>query len=80
MRGLAFRRYQQKRIKARVRRFLRWFYQPEWVSAKVIGLRAITRVPCSCWLCGNPRRYFGNVTRQERLVALRCHCSRKTNT
>lgn len=20
---------------------------------------------CSCWMCGNPRKYFGGVTRQE---------------
>ena len=20
---------------------------------------------CSCWMCGNPRRYFGHRTRQE---------------
>lgn len=25
-----------------------------------------TRVPCSCPMCGNPRRHFGQVTRQER--------------
>jgi len=24
-----------------------------------------TRVPCSCPFCGNPRRHFGIVTRQE---------------
>jgi hypothetical protein len=22
---------------------------------------------CSCWMCGNPRRYFGEPTRQELL-------------
>lgn len=24
-----------------------------------------TRVPCSCQMCGNPRKYFGELTRQE---------------
>ena len=23
------------------------------------------RQPCSCWMCGNPRRHFGTKTRQE---------------
>ncbi len=22
--------------------------------------------PCSCWMCGNPRRYFGERSLQER--------------
>lgn len=25
-----------------------------------------TPTPCSCWMCGNPRRYFGEKTIQER--------------
>jgi hypothetical protein len=24
-----------------------------------------TRTPCSCYMCGNPRRWFGDPTRQE---------------
>lgn len=24
-----------------------------------------TRVPCSCWMCGNPRRHFNKPTRKE---------------
>ena len=24
-----------------------------------------TPTPCSCWMCGNPRRYFGEKTLQE---------------
>lgn len=27
-----------------------------------------TRVPCSCFMCGNPRRHFGRRTRQELLA------------
>ncbi|NLD69040.1 MAG: hypothetical protein GX644_09520 [Limnobacter sp.] len=30
------------------------------------GLLANTATPCSCWLCGNPRRLFGEPTLQER--------------
>ncbi|CAH2801603.1 MAG: hypothetical protein CBARDMAM_4422 [uncultured Caballeronia sp.] len=25
-----------------------------------------TPAPCSCWMCGNPRRYFRERTIQER--------------
>jgi hypothetical protein len=24
-----------------------------------------TRVPCSCAMCGNPRKYFNEITKQE---------------
>jgi hypothetical protein len=27
---------------------------------------AKNRKKCSCWMCGNPRRYFGELTMQER--------------
>lgn len=27
-----------------------------------------TRVPCSCWMCGNPRRHFGKVKRKEKFI------------
>ena len=26
---------------------------------------------CSCWMCGNPRKYFGEVTRQEKMAEIR---------
>jgi hypothetical protein len=29
------------------------------------GIYSNTRVPCSCTNCGNPRRHFGEKTRQE---------------
>ena len=25
-----------------------------------------TRQPCSCYMCGNPRKHFGELTRQEK--------------
>lgn len=28
-----------------------------------------TPTPCSCWMCGNPRKWFGDVTVQERSFA-----------
>lgn len=28
--------------------------------------RRDTRVPCSCWMCGNPRKFYGSKTIQEK--------------
>jgi hypothetical protein len=59
-----------KKISRRVFRF----YHPGWTLkdfAKVdinrlLGIYRKTRVPCSCFRCGNPRRYFNELTIQER--------------
>jgi hypothetical protein len=74
MRVLAFRRHQQLRARGRALRYLRWLgaFDARWVTAKAIARRAVDRVPCSCWMCGNPRRFTGAVTRQE----LRTACGR----
>ena len=37
-------------------------------DAKSLGKVVDTPCPCSCWMCGNPRRYFKEVTRQEQAV------------
>lgn len=29
------------------------------------GKVVATPTPCSCWMCGNPRKYFGDRTIQE---------------
>jgi len=67
MHGLACLRHQQRRAKARARRFLRMLFahSPRWITPRVVSRRATDRTPCSCWMCGNPRRYTGEVTRQE---------------
>lgn len=59
----ALRRHHVARIK-RARRF-HWgrdLAQEPKPLAKAID----TPCPCSCWMCGNPRRYFGELTRQEK--------------
>lgn len=35
-------------------------------DAKLIGKVIDTPTPCSCWMCGNPRRYQNKLTCQER--------------
>lgn len=72
MRGLSYRRHQMQRAKSRALRYLRWILtpSPEGIPACQVGRYATDRVPCSCRMCGNPRRYYGDVTTQE----LRASC------
>jgi hypothetical protein len=68
MRGRAMRRHQLQVAKARARRLLAlWGLPPTPVR---IGIHGGTRVVCSCWMCGNPRKYYGERTRQELLAAV----------
>ena len=46
------------------------FYDPDEPISylnriKLQGLYRKTKVPCSCWRCGNPRKWFGERTRKE---------------
>ena len=67
MRDRAIRRCQSRLIKARTRRLLLPLRDlpptPSW-----IGFHSRTSTPCSCWMCGNPRKYLGERTRQELLA------------
>jgi hypothetical protein len=40
------------------------------VYAVCLGSYRKVRRPCSCWMCGNPRRHFGTRTRRELAAAL----------
>jgi hypothetical protein len=33
---------------------------------KSLGYLADNNTVCSCWMCGNPRKYFGQLTVQEK--------------
>ncbi len=66
MRSRAYRIHQCKRWKKRVRSY--------WVcescnardDKRTVGRLARTPKPCSCFMCGNPRRYENERTRAER--------------
>ena len=32
---------------------------------RFLGIHVTTPAQCSCWMCGNPRRHFGQITLQE---------------
>ncbi|WP_024300133.1 hypothetical protein [Methylomicrobium lacus] len=36
-------------------------------DSAVLGRHVNTPAKCSCWMCGNPRRYFDKKSRQERI-------------
>ena len=67
MRNLAYRRHQCGRAKRRTLGYLlwRWSFDPGWITARNVARYSVDRTPCSCHMCGNPRRFTGEVTRQE---------------
>lgn len=75
----ALARHQRARLeKARTRRLSTWARDlPPAQRARAAGRLATTPCPCSCWMCGNPRRHFGNTalarTRQEQAACLDLH-------
>jgi hypothetical protein len=49
-----------------------WWHhlKKQGVYAVCVGSYRKVRRPCSCLMCGNPRKYFGARTRQEQKAAL----------
>lgn len=70
MKGRGERRERMAREKAKAWKFLREVWQDDALAADdaYVGKRAATRVPCSCPMCGNPRRHGKSerLTLQER--------------
>lgn len=63
MRGIAFRRHKREKAKAKAKKIANdWRVNP---SPKRIGMIATTPAPCSCDMCGNPRRHWKQKTIQE---------------
>jgi hypothetical protein len=63
----ALRRHHRERMIQRTLRSCRlalWADDPELLRARVLRWYN-NRKKCSCYLCGNPRKYWGCVTIQE---------------
>jgi hypothetical protein len=62
------RRHHAARRKARVERVLAHLLAGRQgrLRSRVKGVLADTPARCSCWMCANPRRIFGETTVQER--------------
>lgn len=61
------------RYRKGLRQCRRWGYNMVNLSQRAIGRAGTTRVPCSCFMCGNPRRKFKGkdaLTIQERKALL----------
>ena len=67
MRSLAYRRHQWERAKGRAVRYLRRLFSEDtqWINPKRIARHAVDRTVCSCAMCGDPRHFTGDATRQE---------------
>lgn len=63
----AWRRHQRERIKnKRIRQINSWWFGERVVDdPKFVGMMIDTPHPCSGPCCGNPRKHFGLLTRQE---------------
>lgn len=54
---------------SRLRRARRFYWGRDLAHnahRKMLGKALHTPTPCSCWMCGNPRRFAGERTYQER--------------
>lgn len=62
MRDKNFRIFQKIRMKAKIKKILanRWYNQPDYApDSKEVGRYLNHGMKlCSCWICGNPRRFF----------------------
>lgn len=64
----ALRRHHKERLKQKRKRY--WGYEtdysPEKMDDRTLGMVVNTAHPCSGYCCGNPRKWFGELTIQER--------------
>lgn len=57
MRGIAYRRHQRERARARVLRYFSIFDGD--TDDRIVGIYINTRKPCTCLCCTNQREFFG---------------------
>ncbi len=63
----ALRRHHYRRLKRKRRDYYDSYGRHR---DDIQGMLANTASLCSCWMCGNPRKHFGEKTRQEALATL----------
>lgn len=65
-RGRAYRRHhRERRIKAEYKKWLYIWNDEEWAKNSAVRNHN-RRTPCSCAMCGGPRKWFGHQTIPER--------------
>ncbi len=63
MSSRSLRRHHEHRVKRRVAAYYGGYARH---NPRHLGRIAHARQLCSCWMCGNPRRWLGESTLQER--------------
>ena len=64
MREKSFRRYLQLLSKQKTTKRLK-YWRTE-INEKIIGIYTNTKVRCSCNMCGNQRKYYGESIQEKR--------------
>jgi hypothetical protein len=64
----ANRRHHRFRVRQKAKRVLKWL-MGDCFDPKFADKRAEHMANCSCSMCGNPRKFFGERTRQESVDA-----------
>lgn len=61
----ALRRHHRERLKRKRASYYWW-----WASSDVKRLGKVVTTPCmcSCWMCGNPRKYYKGQWGEERTI------------
>lgn len=59
----ALRRHHRNRLKSKRINLNYWCKDKD---DRLLGISINTPCPCSCFMCGNPRKYYNEVTRQEK--------------
>lgn len=54
----ALRRHHRQRVKNNRKKY--WTVFPHEESPKRLGIITTTPCICSCWMCGNPRKFYKN--------------------
>lgn len=69
MRGRAFTRYQKKRMcKKAEKRYLNIYIDTRSEAKRQASIHTNDGKKCSCNMCGNPRRHYGDITTKEKLT------------
>jgi hypothetical protein len=58
------RHHRNRRIRAEFKKWVRIFEEEKAVTLS--KAYHSTRTPCSCFMCGNPRKWFKELTQQEK--------------
>jgi hypothetical protein len=67
VRSRAIRRHHEERMKRRVQKYYSGAHRGD---PRRIGILAHSRQLCSCFMCGNPRKWWNEPTRHEKLASV----------